>query len=69
MTTVIGEERCAKCKFWQPTEGEDGICRRFPAQVLPLARNEQGAIATGSFFPPMNGGGWCGEYKMKISLQ
>jgi len=74
MTEVIQPYKCGTCKFWLvaqavPGGHSNGICRRYPPSVLPVARNDQGEIASQSFFPPMAESGWCGEYVMKVGLQ
>ena len=66
--------RCETCKFGLfESEGDTGVCRRYPAVPLLVhaapskantARSVDGEfdIKLQAFFPPMLRSGWCGEH-------
>ena len=56
------DQTCRSCKFWLDT-GSERLCRRYP----PIASFIPGAGVSGpqtvSFFPGLDGTGWCGEWR------
>lgn len=68
---------CRTCRYWfQPDEKVDsGICHKFPPQVFPFPVQQTNlslvpgtmnhvSLRLQSFFPPMDGGGWCGKWSL-----
>lgn len=53
-------DNCKSCKFFLKTNGDQGLCRRFPAVPIPSA---DGGVY--SHFPVMLNEGWCGEFKQE----
>lgn len=47
---------CCRCKFWNPTAGDKGECRRYPKQ------SGEKFLTT---WPVLSSIDWCGEFKMK----
>jgi hypothetical protein len=61
---TLPPQHCGVCRFFLANAEvaipglEQGLCRRFPAQVIVGFDGPRG------FFPPMMAGGWCGEFKI-----
>lgn len=61
--------RCQTCTFYLVEgDGETGVCRRFPPQIVILAvktdlNGAVGDYTTGTRFPTMLPSGWCGEHR------
>lgn len=52
---MVSGECCGTCDAYLPTEGDEGLCRALPPQVL--AGLSKGTVQ--SYFPPMKREGWC----------
>ncbi len=67
MTTT---DRCLTCKFFEQTNPEQGICRRFPptghlAKAFDYATKKE-ANQMVSAFVTARVTDWCGEYRLGI---
>jgi len=73
------KERCDKCRFWDGEAGDlvDGLCRRFPPRLSDFVvgesvhENTDGITQSGQsycwYFPAVDAGEWCGEFKAKAN--
>lgn len=50
-------KKCKTCNFYDPTKGNPGICRRYPAK--PAYDNKTSIHV----FPVMYSDDWCGEWE------
>ena len=70
----MASESCGTCKFFKRhiQNITEGFCRRMPPiVVIAPIRGSDGKIEPRpvSATPNMHESEWCGEYKMKVSLQ
>jgi len=52
--------KCETCKYW-----DEGLCRRYPAQVFFYTRKADGQPMVEQFLPSVSKHEWCGEYRPK----
>lgn len=74
MNNIIINESCGGCKFFRRhlEAPDEGFCKRFPPIVIvaPIKRRDgTTGPAPVSATPNMHESEWCGEYKMKVTLQ
>ena len=64
-------ESCGTCKFFKRhiSQITEGFCKRMPPVVIiaPIGKPPQPRPVSAS--PNMAQDDWCGEYKMKVTLQ
>lgn len=55
---------CTNCKFW---EREQGLCKRFPPQVVPQPSDNQHPVIYWPvpMYPNTRGDDWCGEHQLR----
>ena len=66
---------CAECRYYEKQSDKQGICRRRPPSVFPMPVHSKVIGSVGgnqvmlqSFYAPVDGGGWCGEWGLKGEL-
>ena len=65
--------RCDECRYYERQSEKQGMCRRRPPSVFPMPVHSKvigsiggNGIQLSSFFAPVDGGGWCGEWEGKV---
>lgn len=69
-----GQESCGSCKFFRrhADRKSEGQCRRFPPVVIVApVKTKMGNIEPHpvSITANMEQDDWCGEYKMRVTIQ
>lgn len=59
-------EFCAECRYFLAADLDpgQGLCRRYPAEVMVTKVRSNNPPEYRSVFPPMMASGWCGEFKL-----
>lgn len=72
-------EVCGDCKYYLPQDGDNGVCRRYPPQMMVAERVMAETLVTGpaqkpqtvirttqasSVFPIISAIGYCGEFTL-----
>lgn len=70
----MSDESCGTCKFYRRhlTKITEGFCKRMPPGVIIAPVKTRGGQIEPhpvSCSPNMEQSDWCGEYKMKVTLQ
>ena len=70
----MDDENCGKCKFFRRhvTNINEGFCKRLPPVVIIAPIKDKSGVMSPrpvSASPNMHQSDWCGEFKMKVSLQ
>ncbi len=60
-------DRCETCRFYQPREEWEGLCRRMPPALIQRERCGSRGWTTETLvdFPDTGWANWCGEWKSK----
>lgn len=72
MTAVAIKPDCVDCMYMLAQQHPQEIgtkimsCRRFPPQLVPLAR-PGGQVAVTPMFPVVTAGVWCFEFRPKMT--
>lgn len=63
------DEACGTCKFFKRRANlmSEGQCLRYPGTPLPMPMGAKLQLAT--LIPNKHQNEWCGEYKMKVTIQ
>lgn len=61
--TTTTNKTCAKCKFWDRAENNQGSCRRHAPQTVVFELSLDKTMKT--VFPVTNESDWCGEYEQR----
>lgn len=72
----MSAESCGACKFFKRHIAKsapitEGFCKRYPPSVLMVPQQTSKGIVPvpGAIGPNMNERDWCGEFKLKVTLQ